>query len=46
VAIMPNTGLVNYLDNTTKKDKSYVYLVTALDRLQNESAPSNQVQVK
>jgi len=46
VVIMPNTGLVNYLDNTTRKDKSYVYLVTALDRLQNESAPSNQVQVK
>lgn len=46
VTIMPNTGLVNYLDNTAKKDKSYVYLVTSLDRLQNESAPSNQVQVK
>lgn len=46
VSILPNTGVFNYIDKTAKPDKSYIYLVTALDRLQNESAPSNQVQVK
>lgn len=46
LSIVPNSGLLNYLDKTASSDKSYIYLVTALDRLQNESAPSNQVQVK
>lgn len=46
VAILPNNGLMNYLDKTTTKKKRYIYLVTATDRLHNESAPSNQVLVK
>lgn len=46
VAILPNTGVFNHIDKTVTDGKSYIYLVTALDRLQNESAPSNQVQVK
>lgn len=35
-----------YLDTNVQKGKRYTYLVTALDRLKNESEPSNQVGVE
>jgi uncharacterized lipoprotein YddW (UPF0748 family) len=37
--------LTSYLDNTAKKGKKYQYLVTALDRLKNESEASQVISV-
>ena len=35
----------DYLDNTAVLNESYAYLVTSLDKLQNESLPSNQANI-
>jgi uncharacterized lipoprotein YddW (UPF0748 family) len=36
---------LDYLDNTAVLNESYTYMVTSLDKLQNESMPSNQVNI-
>lgn len=36
---------VTYVDNTVSADKQYTYVVTAIDRLKNESEASNAVNV-
>lgn len=46
VAILNNDGNTSYLDTSAQKKQHYVYVVTALDRLQNESPASDQVRVK
>jgi uncharacterized lipoprotein YddW (UPF0748 family) len=46
LAILKNDKNYNFLDKTVDKGISYQYLVTALDRLQNESLPSNTIIVK
>ena len=46
VAIIRNVGMLSYTDNTLKKQTKYTYLITALDRLHNESLPSNQFILK
>ncbi|MBC7915045.1 MAG: family 10 glycosylhydrolase [Pyrinomonadaceae bacterium] len=35
----------NYIDASAQRSKSYTYIVTAIDRLKNESNPSNAVSV-
>ena len=35
----------SYIDNTAKKGISYQYMVTAIDRMKNESLPSNAILV-
>ena len=35
----------DYLDNTVISNESYNYMVTSLDKLQNESLPSNQANI-
>jgi uncharacterized lipoprotein YddW (UPF0748 family) len=40
-----NTNSLNYLDNSAVVNESYTYLVTSLDKLQNESVPSNQANI-
>ena len=35
----------SFVDNTVQKSSRYVYLVTAIDRLKNESMPSNQIYI-
>lgn len=44
--IVRNEGILSYTDKNLNKEKSYIYVVTALDRLQNESAMSNVVKMK
>lgn len=44
--IVRNQGLLNFTDKTFNQGKSYLYVVTALDRLQNESVMSNVVKLK
>jgi uncharacterized lipoprotein YddW (UPF0748 family) len=41
--IVRNEGILNYIDKNFQPGKSYTYVVTALDRLQNESLPSEEV---
>jgi uncharacterized lipoprotein YddW (UPF0748 family) len=36
----------SYIDTSTEKDKRYTYLLTALDRLKNESEPSGPVGIE
>jgi hypothetical protein len=38
--------VVEYEDKTAQKGKSYIYVVTAIDRLKNESDRSNFIQVR
>ncbi len=44
--IIRNEGILSCTDKTLNQEKSYIYVVTALDRLQNESVMSNVVKVK
>lgn len=44
--ILKNEGILNCVDRSIQANKSYTYVVTSLDRLQNESQPSNQVELK
>jgi uncharacterized lipoprotein YddW (UPF0748 family) len=46
IAVQRNVGLMSFIDNTADHRKKYYYLITALDRLHNESAPSNQFFLK
>jgi uncharacterized lipoprotein YddW (UPF0748 family) len=46
VSIIRNVGLLNFVDRNISKKKSYFYVITALDRLHNESSPSNQFFLK
>lgn len=46
VSIIRNVGLLNFVDRNISKKKSYFYVITALDRLHNESNPSNQFFLK
>ncbi len=39
------TDTTGYVDGTLKQGEAYTYVVTALDRLHNESTPSNPVSV-
>lgn len=39
-------SMTSYRDETVERGKRYTYLVTALDRLRNESEPSNHVGIK
>lgn len=41
-----NPQHLSYTDHTVEAGKQYFYVVTALDRLKNESFPSNQLAVK
>jgi len=44
LAILAATDL-NYLDPNVEKDKTYTYVCTSLDKLHNESSPSNETQI-
>lgn len=44
--IVRNEGVLSLTDKTFNQEKSYIYVVTALDRLQNESVMSNVAKVK
>lgn len=46
LTILQNDGNTSYVDKTAKHKQNYTYVVTSLDRLQNESPPSDQVMVK
>jgi uncharacterized lipoprotein YddW (UPF0748 family) len=46
VSIIRNVGVLKYSDKAASKRKSYYYVITALDRLHNESGPSNQFYLK
>ncbi|MCP9770052.1 glycoside hydrolase [Lacihabitans sp. LS3-19] len=46
VSIIRNVGILSYADNKISKKTSYFYVITALDRLHNESSPSNQFFLK
>lgn len=46
LAIVRNEGKHGYIDQSYEPRKSFVYVVTALDRLNNESPMSNVVNVK
>lgn len=46
VQIVRNEGLLNFVDRNPNPNKKYVYVVTALDRLHNESKPSNSASLK
>lgn len=46
VSIIRNVGVYKYEDKNASKRKSYYYVITALDRLHNESGPSNQFYLK
>ncbi|WP_337043651.1 glycoside hydrolase family 10 protein [Emticicia sp. 17c] len=46
IGIVRNEGMLNYTDKTYDSGRSYVYVVTALDRLSNESTMSNTVKIK
>lgn len=39
-------SLLSFTDTRTKKRDKYVYVVTAIDRMKNESLPSNSIKVK
>lgn len=41
-----DSSKLSFQDQETKKRSKYVYVVTTLDRLKNESLPSNSIQVK
>ncbi len=44
--IVRNEGILSCTDKTLNQEKSYVYVVTALDRLHNESIMSNVAKLK
>jgi len=44
--IVRNEGILSCTDKTLHQEKNYVYVVTALDRLQNESVMSNVGKLK
>jgi len=44
--IVRNEGILSCTDKTYNQEKNYVYVVTALDRLQNESVMSNVAKLK
>jgi uncharacterized lipoprotein YddW (UPF0748 family) len=46
IAMVRNEGMLSYTDKTYDSSVSYVYVVTSLDRLSNESAMSNVVKTK
>ena len=46
LAIIRNEGKLSFVDNNISKNKRYFYVITALDRLHNESSPSNQFFLK
>jgi hypothetical protein len=46
VSVIRNVGLLNFVDRNISNKKSYFYVITALDRLHNESSPSNQFFLK
>lgn len=46
IAIVRNEGMLGYTDKNYESGKSYTYVVTSLDRLNNESLMSNVVLVK
>ena len=46
IDIVRNVGILSLVDKTAARRKNYYYIVTALDRLHNESAPSNQFFLK
>jgi hypothetical protein len=46
VSIIRNVGIYKFSDRNASKRKSYYYVITALDRLHNESGPSNQFYLK
>ncbi|MFM6977054.1 MAG: glycoside hydrolase family 10 protein [Sphingobacteriaceae bacterium] len=41
-----DSEITEFIDNTVGSGKRYTYLITALDRLKNESEPSNHVGIK
>lgn len=46
ISIVRNNGKMSYVDRNISNSKKYFYIVTALDRLQNESSPSNKFYLK
>jgi hypothetical protein len=44
--IVRNEGILSCTDKTFNQEKNYIYVVTALDRLQNESVISNVAKLK
>jgi uncharacterized lipoprotein YddW (UPF0748 family) len=46
LTIIRNGGLTSFMDKTAQPKKKYYYVVTAIDRLHNESRPSDQILVK
>lgn len=46
VSIIRNAGVLSFVDRVVSKRKAYYYIITALDRLQNESSPSNKFYLK
>lgn len=44
--IVRNEGILSYTDKNHNRENSYIYVVTALDRLQNESIMSNVAKLK
>jgi hypothetical protein len=41
-----DADLRTFIDETAEKGKKYSYVITALDRIKNESEPSNSVTIK
>ena len=46
VSIIRNAGVLSFVDRVVSKRKAYNYIITSLDRLQNESSPSNKFYLK
>jgi uncharacterized lipoprotein YddW (UPF0748 family) len=40
-----NNSVPNFIDNSFESNRNYFYVVTALDRVNNQSPPSNEVKV-
>ena len=44
--IVPLQNGLNFVDKTLLLNKKYTYVVTAIDQLQNESLPSDEISFK
>jgi len=45
ILVITPTSATKFIDTTAKEGKNYFYCITAFDRVNNESAPSNTVEV-
>jgi uncharacterized lipoprotein YddW (UPF0748 family) len=46
IHIMRNEGILSFVDRQANDEKKYIYIITALDRLQNESQMSSLGKIK